>query len=62
MVISFSLAFALAVIVGVLVKIGYQRIWPGIACLLLGFALASTGLAPGITTAIQAVTGWISST
>jgi hypothetical protein len=51
----------MAVIVLVLVRSGHQRIWRGAACALLGFALASTGLAPVITHAIQAIAGWASS-
>ncbi|MEU5958797.1 hypothetical protein [Streptomyces sp. NPDC047525] len=57
MVISLSLAGVMALIVIVLVRTGSQRIWPGIACALFGFALASTGLAPGITRAIQTIAG-----
>ncbi|NUK28089.1 hypothetical protein [Streptomyces lunaelactis] len=61
MALSISLVVLLGIIVFVLVRTGYQRIMPGIAVCLFGFCLASTGIAPTITSAVSSVTGWISS-
>ncbi|MFE2609447.1 hypothetical protein ACFXDI_40365 [Streptomyces mirabilis] len=61
MALSISVVLLLGVIVFILVRTGYQRIMPGIAVLLFGFFLASTGIAPTITSAVSSVTGWISS-
>ncbi|MGC4986634.1 hypothetical protein ACLQ18_39595 [Streptomyces sp. DT193] len=61
MALSISLVLLLGIIVVILVRTGYQRVMPGIAVLLFGFFLASTGIAPTITGAVSSVTGWISS-
>lgn len=60
MAISASLVLITGVGIFALWRTGYQRLWPGLACILFGFTLASTGIAPGITHAIEAVSGWIS--
>lgn len=61
MALSISLVLLFGIVVVLLVRTGYQRIWPGIATCLFGFFLASTGIAPTITSAVSSVTGWISS-
>ncbi|MEV5921930.1 hypothetical protein AB0N42_30185 [Streptomyces pseudogriseolus] len=61
MALSISLVLLLGIIVVILVRTGYQRIMPGIAVCLFGFFLASTGIAPIITSAVSSLTGWISS-
>lgn len=61
MALSISLVLLLGIIVVILVRTGYQRIMPGIAVCLFGFFLASTGIAPTITSTVSSVTGWISS-
>ena len=61
MVISLSLVVVAALIVLVLLRTGYLRLWPAVASTLFGFLLASTGIAPAITDTITSVTGWISS-
>ncbi|GHB67988.1 hypothetical protein GCM10010377_68630 [Streptomyces viridiviolaceus] len=60
MVLSISLTLLTGIVVFLLVRSGHQRILPGVACALFGFSLASTDIAPGITSAIQTVTRWIS--
>ncbi|MEV5242632.1 hypothetical protein AB0K89_26525 [Streptomyces cinnamoneus] len=61
MVLSISMVLLLGIIVVILVRTGYQRIMPGIAVLLFGFFLASTGVAPTINSAVSSVAGWIGS-
>ncbi|WP_069772202.1 hypothetical protein [Streptomyces sp. LUP30] len=61
MVISLSLVVVAAVIVLALLRTGYLRLWPALAAALLGFLLASTGIAPAINGAITNITGWVSS-
>lgn len=61
MAISLSLVVVAALIVLILLRTGYLRLWPALAAALFGFCLASTGIAPGITGAITSVTGWVSS-
>ncbi|MEU1567976.1 hypothetical protein ABZ504_48020 [Streptomyces mirabilis] len=60
MALSISLVLLFGIIVVILVRTGYQRILPGIATCLFGFFLASTGIAPGIRSAITSLSGWIS--
>jgi hypothetical protein len=59
--VSISAVVLLGIVVFVLIRGGYVRLGPALACALLGFFLASTGAAPTITSAISTVTGWISS-
>ncbi|MET9847900.1 hypothetical protein [Streptomyces ossamyceticus] len=40
---------------------GYLRLWPALAAVLFGFTLASTGIAPAITSGITSVVGMLSS-
>ncbi|WP_328765397.1 MULTISPECIES: hypothetical protein [unclassified Streptomyces] len=61
MAITLSLVVILALVVLVLLRSGYLRLWPAVACALFGFLLASTGIAPAINGAITSVTGWVSS-
>lgn len=58
---SISLVVLTGIIAFVLVRTGYQLIWPGVTCVLFGFSLASTGIAPGINSAIQTVASWVNS-
>jgi len=60
MAVSLSLVLVAAVVVVILLRTGYLRLWPALACALFGFCLASTGIAPAITKAIASVTGWVS--
>jgi len=59
--VSISLALFTGVILVILWRTGYLRVWPTIVTALFGFSLASTGIAPGIRSAITSVSGWISS-
>ncbi|GGP90124.1 hypothetical protein [Streptomyces melanogenes] len=61
MALTVSLVLFAGVIVLVLLRTGYLRLWPALAAVLFGFTLASTGMAPAITSTISSVTGWISS-
>ena len=61
MAVSISLALFTGVILVILWRTGYLRVWPTIVTALFGFSLASTGIAPGIRSAITSVSGWISS-
>ncbi|MEU3953622.1 hypothetical protein AB0F45_15080 [Streptomyces achromogenes] len=61
MAVSISAVVLLGIIVVVLIRGGTVRLTPALACAGFGFFLASTGAAPVITSAISAVTGWISS-
>jgi hypothetical protein len=60
-VISISATLLFGIVVFLLWRFGYQRTWPGIVTTLFGFSLASTGAAPGITHAMESVSGWVSS-
>lgn len=61
MALSISFVLLTGVIVVILWRSGYLRLWPAIVTALFGFSLASTGIAPGIRSAITSVSGWISS-
>ncbi|MFF8939227.1 hypothetical protein ACF08O_31820 [Streptomyces paradoxus] len=61
MALSISAVVLLGIIVVVLVKGGYVRIGSALACTLLGFTLAATGLAPAINSGIASVAGLLSS-
>lgn len=61
MALTVSLVVLAGLVVLILLRTGYLRIWPGLAAVLFGFTLASTGVAPTINDAISAVSGWISS-
>jgi len=58
---SISAAVLLGIIVAVLVKGGYVRVGSAVACILFGFTLAATGLAPAINSGIASVAGLLSS-
>ncbi|MEU5053558.1 hypothetical protein [Streptomyces sp. NPDC021096] len=55
MAVSVSAVFILLVIVIMLMRFGYIRGGSAIVCILLGFFLASTGLAPAINQSAQAL-------
>jgi hypothetical protein len=59
--VSISAVVLLCIVVFVLIRGGYVRVGPALACALFGFFLASTGAAPAISDAISTVTGWIAS-
>ncbi|WP_381805531.1 hypothetical protein [Streptomyces niveus] len=61
MAVSVSAVILLAIAVFVLVRGGSVRLLPALTCVAFGFYLANTGIAPTITDAISAITGWISS-
>lgn len=61
MALTVSLVVFAGIIVLVLLRTGYLRLWPAFAAVLFGFTLASTGIAPAITGGISSVAGWISS-
>lgn len=61
MALSISAAVLLGIIVFVLVKAGYVRVGSALACTLLGFTLAATGLAPAISSGLASLAGLISS-
>ncbi|MEU6175845.1 hypothetical protein ABZ832_28550 [Streptantibioticus parmotrematis] len=60
MALTISLVFLAGIAVLLLLRTGYLRLWPGLAAVLFGFTLASTGMAPSINSAISSVAGWIS--
>ncbi|MGG7568970.1 hypothetical protein [Streptomyces sirii] len=60
MALTVSLVILAGIVVLVLLRTGYLRLWPGLAAVLFGFTLASTGIAPAINNAISSVAGWIS--
>jgi hypothetical protein len=57
--VSISAVVLLAIVVFVLFRSGYVRLWPALACTGFGFFLASSGAAPTINHAANAVSGWI---
>ncbi|MEU9157972.1 hypothetical protein AB0N17_41335 [Streptomyces sp. NPDC051133] len=61
MALTVSLVVFAGIIVVVLLRTGYLRLWPALAAVLFGFTLASTGVAPAINSGISSVAGWISS-
>jgi hypothetical protein len=52
--ISVSLVLLLAIAVWLLHKYGGLKVWHGLVCILFGFYLASSSLAPQITTTLTA--------
>ncbi|MGW7821902.1 hypothetical protein ACWGLF_28130 [Streptomyces puniciscabiei] len=60
MALTVSLVVFAGILVVVLLRTGYLRLWPALAAILFGFTLASTGIAPAINNAISSVAGWIS--
>jgi hypothetical protein len=59
--VSISAVVLLGIVVIVLFRSGYVRIWPALACTGFGFFLASTGAAPTINAMAGTVSGWIAS-
>lgn len=55
MAISISLVLVLAIAVWLLHKYGGLKVWHGIVCILFGFYLASSSLAPEINTTLTAM-------
>ncbi|MFD5426387.1 hypothetical protein [Streptomyces sp. NPDC127084] len=58
---SISAVVLLGIVVFVLIQGGFVRLGPALACAAFGSFLASTGAAPVITPAINAINDWISS-
>ncbi|KFG06960.1 hypothetical protein [Streptomyces scabiei] len=61
MALTVSLVVFAGIVVLILLRTGYLRIWPALAAVLFGFTLASTGIAPTLTKGISDLAGWISS-
>ncbi|MEU8550530.1 hypothetical protein AB0C81_26715 [Streptomyces roseoverticillatus] len=61
MALSISAAVLLGIIVFVLLKGGYVRVGSALTCMLFGFTLAATGLAPVINSGLASLAGLISS-
>ncbi|MFE9770032.1 hypothetical protein ACFYPC_36830 [Streptomyces sp. NPDC005808] len=61
MALTVSLVVLAGIVVLILLRTGYLRLWPALAAVLFGFTLASTGIAPTITNGISNAAGWISS-
>ncbi|MFE6946081.1 hypothetical protein [Streptomyces chartreusis] len=61
MALTVSLVVFAGIVVLILIRTGYLRIWPALAASLFGFTLASTGLAPAITNGISSLAGMLSS-
>ncbi|MEF3117582.1 hypothetical protein [Streptomyces chrestomyceticus] len=59
MAVSISVVVLLGIIVFVMIRSGWVRLWPALACAGFGFFLASTGVAPVIRDALGSVAGWI---
>ncbi|MBV9161829.1 MAG: hypothetical protein JO281_09825 [Pseudonocardiales bacterium] len=59
MVLSISLVLLLAVLVWFLVRFAALRGWHAVLCILFGFYLASTPLAPYIQTGCRAVAHFV---
>ena len=57
MILSISAVLLLAVAVGVLCRWAGLRVWHALVCVLFGFYLASSSLAPTIAAAVQALSG-----
>lgn len=57
MAITLSLALILGVMTWVLCKWGGMKVWHAIVCVMFGFTLASTGVAPYIGDAMTAILG-----
>ncbi|MFH8472028.1 hypothetical protein [Streptomyces sp. NPDC018000] len=55
MALTVSAVVLLLVIVLILVRTGYLRFGPALAAILLGFFLASTGIAPAINSALSSI-------
>ncbi len=55
MAISISLVLVLGVAVWALHKYNGMKVWHGLICVLFGFYLASTSLAPEIRTTVTAI-------
>ncbi|MFF4787853.1 hypothetical protein ACFY3E_41875 [Streptomyces griseorubiginosus] len=61
MALTVSLVVFAGIVVLILLRTGYLRIWPALAAALFGFTLASSGVAPAITSGISSIAGMLSS-
>lgn len=61
MALTVSLVVLAGIAVLILLRTGYLRTWPALAAFLFGFTLASTGIAPAVTSFISSVAGMLSS-
>ncbi len=55
MAISLSLVLVLGVVVWMLYRYAGLKVWHGVICVLLGFYLATSSLAPEIRTTVTAI-------
>jgi glucose dehydrogenase len=60
LVVSLSAPVLLAALVWGLWRYAGLRLWHAVTCVLLGFYLASTSMAPDISKAVRAVAGFLS--
>lgn len=60
LVVSLSLVFLFGIVVGLLIRYVGLKAWQALICVLFGFLLADTGLAPFMRQAIAAFRDWIS--
>jgi hypothetical protein len=61
MTVSIPLLMLIAIVVYVAWRHMGLRIWHAVACLVLGFLLASTGAAPEINNALSGILRWVQS-
>ncbi|MFF4934263.1 hypothetical protein ACFY2H_36025 [Streptomyces griseofuscus] len=61
MALTISLVVLAGITVLILLRTGYLRLWPALAAVLFGFTLASTGIAPAVTSFISSIAGMLSS-
>ncbi|MFJ8351501.1 hypothetical protein ACIQ9J_35140 [Streptomyces sp. NPDC094153] len=57
MIVTVPAALLLLIVVTVLLRQGYVRVGSALACAAFGFCLASTGIAPAITSVLHTVAG-----
>jgi hypothetical protein len=62
MAVTVSLVVLLLIIALVLLRSGYVRGGSALTFLLLGFFLASTGIAPTVNHAVASIVGWLNTT
>lgn len=60
MAVSVSLLLLLAILAAVFIKNGGLKVWHAVVCVLLGFSLAGTGMAPTIHNGVSATADMVS--
>ncbi len=58
MIVTGSLAVVLTITAVVMIRRGSIRLFQGLLCMLAGFEISSTSVAPHVSAAIGAVIGW----